>query len=70
MRYIIDRIEGTAAVCQKEDGTMVHIDIAGLPADAAEGDVLTDDSGGLMVDKEETDKRRQRIRAKLDKLFK
>lgn len=39
-RYIIDRIEGSLAVCEAEDKTMRNVPLADLPEGASEGDCL------------------------------
>lgn len=40
MRYVIDRFEGDRAVVELEDGSMVSLPGAALPAGAREGDVV------------------------------
>lgn len=61
MKVIIDRIEGNIAVCEKEDGSFVDIDVKELPADAKQGDVVTIENGTSYVDKEETSERKKNI---------
>lgn len=69
MRYIIDRFEGNFAVCEAPDRTMATIERAVLPQDAAEGDILTFENGEYVLLKEETQKRREAIRKKMDALW-
>ena len=58
MKVIIDRFEGDFAVCEKEDKTMVNIDMRILPEKVKEGDVLNIE---IKVDEEETEKRKKVI---------
>ena len=61
---IIDRFEGDFAVVETDMG-MMNIPKSELPTDAREGDVLR-----ISVDADETQGRKQRISAMMDKLFK
>lgn len=64
MTYTIDRIEGTLAVLEDEDGEFRNVPVAALPEDAREGDVLTWTEPGIWaVDAAETAARRARIHA-------
>lgn len=65
--YIIDRFEGTAAVCEGPDGSMEKFPRQALPADAAEGDMLFW-RGGWCVDRQATENRRAALRAKRARL--
>jgi hypothetical protein len=58
MKVIIDRFEGDFAVCEKDDKTMVNIDMRILPEKVKEGDVLNIE---IKVDEEETEKRKKVI---------
>jgi hypothetical protein len=50
MKYVIDRIEGTIAVCEGEDGKMVEITKTRLPNGAREGSaILIDDDGKISL---------------------
>lgn len=62
MKVIIDRFEGDFAVCEKEDKTMIDIERSKIPAEAKEGDVLLVEEGAVLIDEEETEKRKERIR--------
>jgi hypothetical protein len=61
MKVVIDRFEGNYAVCEKEDRTMINIDKAKVPCDAKEGDVLIIKENEIIVDKEATLKRKEKI---------
>ena len=71
---IIDRFEGTFAICEGEghgkEIKMYAIEIAELPQGAKEGDVLTiSDSGELSIDQKETAARRSKIKKMQDNLW-
>ena len=69
-QLIIDRFEGTFAICEDKDLRYFGIEKEELPTGAEEGTVLViDDYGNLHIDAEETERRRQRILAKQKKLF-
>lgn len=61
MKVIIDRFEGNFAICEKEDRSMIDIEISEIPFAAKEGDVL-DISGDLItIDTSETERRKREI---------
>ena len=62
MQLIIDRFEGSFAVCEDEDRNMVNIERSKLPPEAREGDVLYIDGGEYKVDAPATDARKRDIR--------
>lgn len=67
---IIDRFEGTYAICEDEEKKFFAIETAELPKEAGEGDVLEiSDDGNLSVNAEKTQARRGRIRKKQDRLW-
>ena len=67
---MIDRFEKVWAVVEMEDGEFIEISIETLPPDAREGSVIyIDDEGKVSVSIEETNERRKRIQALMDKLF-
>ena len=68
MPWTIDRIEGGVAVCEDADGARKEILITDLPEGAREGDVLTEENGVITVDEEQTLARRNRIRARFERL--
>ncbi|MEO1815353.1 MAG: DUF3006 domain-containing protein [Acetobacterium sp.] len=61
MKVIIDRFEGRATVCEKEDRSMIEIPRIVTPEDAKEGDVLIIENGDIIIDHEATEKRRKEI---------
>lgn len=62
MTYSIDRFEGELAVlCDEEENTRT-VERALLPAEAAEGDMLTETAEGFVVDVEATEARRALVR--------
>ena len=63
---IIDRFEGEWAVVEFEGRRTLDFPRSMLPATAAEGDVLRFD---VKIDKEETEKRRQKAEALAKELF-
>lgn len=65
MKVIIDRFEGNYAVVELEDKRTINMPKVLLPTEAKEGSVIS-----IMVDQEETDKRRKRIEGLMNKLWK
>lgn len=66
---IIDRFENGFAICEDENGEFFGIDIKEVPQSAKEGSVLTiNQEGHLTLNEEETKKRTQSIKGKMDKL--
>lgn len=66
-RIVIDRFEGTFAICEDKEQKLFAIEIAELPQGAKEGHVLEiKDDGTLVLDQTETDLRRAK-NAKLQK---
>jgi hypothetical protein len=63
---VVDRIEGDIAVLVGEDGQVYDVPLAWLQQGAREGDVL---ARGLRVDRRDTERRRVKARALLDKLM-
>ncbi|NNJ31305.1 DUF3006 domain-containing protein [Lacrimispora defluvii] len=70
MQYIIDRIEQEIAICEEESGAMVKLPLKELPKGSREGDVLFKINGVFQFDGEETNRRRQKMREKLNRLIK
>jgi hypothetical protein len=70
MQYIIDRIEQELAICEEESGAMVKLPLKELPKGSREGDVLFKRNGTFQFDGEETNRRRQKMREKLNRLIK
>lgn len=69
-KAVIDRIEGDFAACEMPDGTMSDVPLSDLPAEAKEGSVILKSDGKWTIDKQEEGQRRDRIRRKMDNLFK
>ena len=69
-KMIIDRFDGTYAICEDKDKSFFAIDQTELPAGAKTGDVLViTDDGTLEIDVAETERRRNRILEKQKKLL-
>ena len=65
MKYTIDRISEMVIICEDENGDMVKVKASALPEGVREGDILTEADGMWTLEREETERRRQRIREKL-----
>jgi hypothetical protein len=63
MRYIIDRFEGDFAIVELESKEVVNIPKIALPGNSREGDVII-----LLVDKNETEKRKNMILEKFNRI--
>lgn len=69
-QLIIDRLENNYAICEDEDRNCLAIEIANLPAGAAEGVVLTvSEDEKLSIDWDETARRKARIAEKQRRFF-
>ncbi|MGI5896433.1 MAG: DUF3006 domain-containing protein [Oscillospiraceae bacterium] len=69
MMLIVDRIENGQAVCETGDGSFQNIPLSRCTGPVCEGDVLRKSGGGYEVDREETEKRREKIRRMSRDLF-
>lgn len=69
MKYIIDRLEGTIAVCEDENKQMVNIPKYRLPLEAKEGDAIVEKDGMFEIDDAETLERRAKMKQLMNKLF-
>lgn len=70
-KIVIDRFEGTYAICEDKDQKFFAIEIAELPNGAREGHVLEiKDDGTLSIDQKETDIRRDKNKKLQDDLWK
>lgn len=69
VRYIVDRVEGEIAVCERDDMKFFDILLAELPQDVKAGDCLVLSDGVWSVDVDETAMRKQRIDKKMRDLF-
>lgn len=61
LKLIIDRFEDNFAVCEREDKTMLNLEKSKLPSNAKEGDVIIISNGKIIIDNEETIKRKKII---------
>lgn len=68
-RFTVDRIENDKAVLECENGECVTLELKSLPKNIKEGDVLCFEENSYFLDKEETEKRRQKIKSLMDSLF-
>ncbi len=69
-KLIIDRFEGTYAICEDQGKKMFAISLNELPQGAKPGDVLQiSGAGELSVDQEETQRRRKKMAGLQSKLF-
>ena len=67
---IIDRFEGEYAVCEEESGAFRKIPKVLLPPGSREGDCLTQDrTGAWQPDRAATRERRERLKKKLEELY-
>ncbi|MDR2908409.1 MAG: DUF3006 domain-containing protein [Oscillospiraceae bacterium] len=57
---IVDRIVETIALCEGYSGKTREIPLGLLPPGVSEGDVLRDTKDGLLIDRDETSRRRAR----------
>lgn len=69
MHLTIDRFENEYAVCETDDDTMIQLPLTQLPEGCREGTVLCYTENQLIIDSEEEEKRRERIRAKRKQIF-
>ena len=69
-KLIIDRFEGTYAICEDQEKKMFAISLNELPQGAKPGDVLQiSGAGELCVEQEETQRRRKKMAGLQSKLF-
>ena len=68
-RFTVDRIEGDKVVAECENGDMATFERSALPKNIKEGDVLNFVSGSCYLNKEETERRRKRIKKLMESLF-
>jgi hypothetical protein len=62
MKLIIDQFEGDFAVCEKEDRTVLNINLRDLPAGAEVGDVLIIEGENFKIDTVQSAKRKEMLR--------
>lgn len=61
MKVIIDRFEENFAVCEKESGEMINIEVTKLPRNIKEGDILIVDGNTISIDEKCTKARKEKI---------
>lgn len=61
MKVIIDRFEGLYAICEKEDGTMIEIELNKIPEGGKEGVVLNIKNDKVSIDIVKTKERQKEI---------
>lgn len=67
MKLIIDRFEGSIAVCENEDGKIINL--KDYPKNTKEGDCLVFKDGQYIVDEEETRALKTKAEELLESLF-
>ena len=67
--YIVDRIESGFAICEASDLSVVNIPIGALPSGVCEGACLSYDGVCYKLELLDEAARRERVRRKLDLLF-
>lgn len=67
--YILDRFEGDFALLEGPDGATQPLPLEQLPGPLREGDCLVWDGAAWRVDKGATQARRDRINARMNRLF-
>jgi hypothetical protein len=70
MKFIIDRFEGNFALCEDEQGNMINIERHKVPMEAIEGDVLVIKENNIVIDRQETERRKSHIKGLMTELFK
>ncbi len=70
MKVIIDRFEGSYAVAEKPDRTMLNIPKSKLPKDAKEGDVLIIEGEKIRIDTAGTAQRKKAVEDLMKDLWK
>ena len=68
--YIVDRIEGEIAVVEGKDLKMENILLKNIKGDPKEGDVLITDGLNFIVDREATNKRKEKINQMIRNMWK
>ncbi|WP_053955463.1 DUF3006 domain-containing protein [Inediibacterium massiliense] len=69
MYLVIDRFEGSYAICEDEEKNMISMEKEKLPKEAKEGDVLFVSEERIIIDYEETNKRKKEIEKIIDDLW-
>jgi len=69
MKLVIDRFEGKYAVCVQED-KVINIPRYKVPIEAKDGDCLVMEDGFFVVQNEETENKRHKVKKIMDDLKK
>ena len=68
--YAVDRIEGGMVLCECiETGAPLTVDIAHLPPDIKEGDIIRQDGDGFVLDQAQTKNWHRQLTDRLNGLF-
>ena len=68
--YAVDRIESNTVICEcLQTGKSIAIDKKHLPFNVKEGDILLKNDEGFVLDKAQTQQRRERLTTRMNKLF-
>ncbi len=67
--YIVDRIEGTFVVCEREDKSFVDLKKSLFPDNVKAGDVVYEEKGRYLINQKETEQRSKRISKLMDSLW-
>lgn len=69
MKVVLDRFEGEYAICENEAEEMIRIEKSRLPEGVVEGDVLIVVGDDIVIDRDETQKRKVRIEKLMGELW-
>ena len=68
--YAVDRIEGSTVICEcLQTGKSITIDRKHLPFKVKEGDILRKNDEGFVLDEAQTQQRKKRLTARMNRLF-
>lgn len=68
-KFIVDRLEGEYAVCEKEDKSFLDIPLKHLPDGVKEGNILIFEKGNYRINSDETRIKRQEVSDLLDSIL-
>jgi hypothetical protein len=61
MRLIVERFEENWVVCEKEDKSTIILSRQQMPPEVKEGEVLQIEGDTIIIDREETEKRKRNM---------
>ena len=67
--FVIDRIEEGIAVILDDENNRIEINRSEIQGNVRDGAVVINDNNSWIVDDEETNKRREAMRSRLNRLF-